>query len=199
MDEQEHPAGAEAPGSSAAGARPPVTEPAIPRPERRRRGEGARKALTSRGAGWVAAAILAGGVVALSVVLATAPSTTVLLPAGAARSFRFAPAGGGAEIVALPPNAPLRASWVQVPANAPPGGVRVVLPANAPPGGVRVQVPANAPPGGVRVQVPAIVLPAGGKAQAGRWVQVPARVWVQVPAGVVSPAPTASPAKSAAH
>ena len=60
-------------------------------------------------------------------------------------------------------------------------------------------VPANAPPGGVRVQVPAIVLPAGGRAQAGRWVQVPARVWVQVPAGVVSPVPTASPAKSTAH
>jgi hypothetical protein len=160
VDEQEHPAGAEAPGPSASGATPPVIEPATPRPERRRRGEGVRKALTSRGAGWAAAAILAGGVVALSVVLATAPSTTVLLPAGAARSFRFVPAGGGAEIVALP---------------------------------------ANAPPGGVRVQVPAIVLPAGGRAKAGRWVQVPARVWVQVPAGVVSPAPTASPATSAAH
>ena len=126
MDEQEHPAEAEAAGASAAGATPPVTEPAIPRPERRRRGEGARKALTSRGAGWVAAAVLAGAVVALSVVLATAPSTTVLQPAGAARSFRFVPAGGRTEIVSLPPNAPLRASWVQIPANAPPGtrGVR---------------------------------------------------------------------------
>ena len=107
MDEQEHPAEAEAAGASAEGATPPVTEPAIPRPERRRRGEGARKALTSRGAGWVAAAVLAGAVVALSVVLATAPSTTVLQP-GAARSFRFVPAGGGAEIVSLPPNVPLR-------------------------------------------------------------------------------------------
>lgn len=199
MDEQEHPAGAEAPGPSASAATPPVTEPATPRPERRRRGEGARKALTSRRAGWVAAAILAGAVVALSVVLATAPSTTVLLPAGAARSFRFVPAGGGAQIVSLPPNAPLRASWVQIPANAPPGSVRVVIPANAPPGSIRVALPANAPPGGVRVQVPAVVLPAGGRAPAGEWVQVPARVWVQVPAGVVSPAPTASPATSAAH
>jgi hypothetical protein len=145
----------------------------------------------------VAAAILAGAVVALSVVLATAPSTTVLLPAGAARSFRFVPGGGGAEIVALPPNGPPRASWVQIPANTPPGSIRVALPANAPPGGLRVQVPANAPPGGVRVQVPAIVLPAGGRAQAGRWVQVPARVWIQMPAGVVSPAPKASPTKTA--
>ena len=119
----------------------------------------------------MAAAILAGAVVALSVVLATAPSTTVLLPAGAARSFRFVPGGGGAEIVALPPNGPLRASWVQI--------------------------PANVPPGSVRVQVPAVVLPAGGRAQAGRWVQVPARVWIQMPAGVVSPAPKASPTKTA--
>ena len=147
----------------------------------------------------MAAAILAGAVVALSVVLATAPSTTVLLPAGAARSFRFVPAGGGAEIVSLPPNAPLRAPRVQIPANAPPGSVRIAIPANAPPGSIQVVLPAAAPPGGVRVQVPAIVLPAGGRAQGGRWVQVPARVWVQVPAGVVSPAPAASPAKSAAH
>ena len=99
MDEQEHPAGAEAAGPSAPGATPPVAEPAIPQPERRRRGEGARKALTSRGAGWVAAAILAGAIVALSVVLATASSTTVLQPAGAVRSFRVIPAGGAAGIV----------------------------------------------------------------------------------------------------
>ena len=134
MDDHEHPAEAEAPGPSASEATPPVAEPATPRPERGGRGEGARKALTSRGAGWVAAAILAGAVVALSVVLATAPSTTVLQAAGAARSFRFVPAGGGAEIVALPPNAPLRASWVQIGANVPPGSVRVAIPANAPPG-----------------------------------------------------------------
>ena len=212
MDEQEHPAGAEASEPSAAGAPPPVTEPGIPRPERRRRGEGARKALTSRGAGWVAAAFLAGAVVALSVVLATASPATVLQP-GAVRSFRLGPAGGRTEIVALPPNAP-RASWVQVPANAPPGGVRVEIPANAPPGsfsvtlpanarpgGVMVQVPANARPGGVMVEVPAIVVPAGGTihAPAGRWVQVPARVWVQVPVGVVFPAPAASPSKASAH
>ncbi|HYA53320.1 MAG TPA: hypothetical protein VEG33_19400, partial [Streptosporangiaceae bacterium] len=156
---------------------PTVTEPTVREPaitqEQRRRGAGARRALTSRGAGWVAAAILAGAVVALSVVLATSSSTTVLQPAGAAWSFRFVPAGGGAEIVALPPNA-LPTSWVQIR----PG----------------------VPPGGVRVEVPVVVRPAGGPAQAraGRWVQVPARVWVQVPAGVVAPVPTASPAKSSA-
>jgi hypothetical protein len=170
MDEQEHPAGAEGPGPSALGATPPVTEPAIPRPELRR-GEGARKALTSRGAGWVVAAILAGAVVAFSVVLATASSTTVLRSAGAIRSFRLAPAGSGPQIVALPPNVP--------------------------PGSVRVQIPANAPPASVRVALPAVVLPAGGQVHAGRWVQVPARMWIQVPAGVVAPAPKASLTKTA--
>lgn len=194
MDEQEQPAGAEPTGASAPDATPPVTEPAIARPERRRRGEGARKALTSPGAGWVAAAVLAGAVVALSVVLATASSTSVLQPAGAARSFRFVTAGGRTMIVSFPPgarvqvpaNAPLRRSWVEIPANAQPGSVTIVG-------------PAGAPPGAPRVQVPAVVLPAGGNARPGRWVQVPARVWVQVPAGVVAPAPAASPAKSTAH
>jgi hypothetical protein len=212
VDEQEHPAGAEGEEPSAAGAPPPVTEPAIPRPEQRRRGEGARKALTSRGAGWVAAAILAGAVVALSVVLATGSSTTVLQPVGAARSFRLVPGAGGAEIVPFPANAPasrvqirangpLRTSWVEVPANAPLRASWVEVPANAPPGGISVTLPAGARPGGVRVEVPAVVVPVRGQAQVppGRWVEVPARVWIQVPAGVVSPAPTASPAKSAAH
>jgi hypothetical protein len=133
----------------------------------------------------VVAAVLAGAVVALSVVLATA-STSVLQPVGAARSFRFATAGGRTVIVSVPPNARLRTSWVEVPANARPGSVTIVG-------------PANAPPGAVRVQVPAAVLPAGGNAQPGRWVQVPARVWVQVPARVVVPAPAASPANSTAH
>ena len=194
MDEQEHPAEAEPTGASAPDATPPVTEQAIAPPERRRRGEGARKALTSRGAGWVVAAVLAGAAVALSVVLATASSTPVLQPAGAARSFRFVTAGGRTMIVSFPPgarvqvpaNAPLRRSWVEVPANAQPGSVTIVG-------------PAGAPPGAVRVQVPAVVLPAGGNARPGRWVQVPARVWVQVPARVVAPAPAASPAKSTAH
>ena len=198
MDEQEHPAEAEAAGASAEGATPPVAEPAIPGPEWRRRDEGARKALTSRGAGWVAAAVLAGAVVALSAVLVTAPSTTVL-QLGAARSFGVV-SGGGAGIVSLPPYAPLRASWVQIHGNAPPGSVTIVGPAVVRPGGLRVEVPANAPPGGLRVEVPAVVLPAGRvQVRLGRWVEVPGRVWVQVPAGVVAPAPTASPAKSTAH
>jgi hypothetical protein len=196
VDEQEHPAGAEAPGPSAPDATPPVTEPAIAGPERRRRGEGAREALTSRGAGWVAAAVLAGAVVALSVVLATGSPATVL-QVGAAR---LVPAGGRTEIVSLVPNGPLRASWVQIHGNAPSGSVTIVGPAAVQPGSVRVALPANAPPGGLRVEVPVVVLPAGrAQVPAGRWVQVPARVWVQVPAGVVVPAPTASPAKSTAH
>jgi hypothetical protein len=168
----------------------------------------------------VVAAVLAGAVVALSVVLATASSTSVLQPAGAARSFRFATAGGRTMIVSFPPgarvqvpaNAPPRTSWVEVPANAPPrtswvevpagarpGSVTIVGPANARPGSVTIVGSAGAPPGALRVQVPAVVLPAGGNARPGRWVQVPARVWVQVPARVVAPAPAASPAKSTAH
>jgi hypothetical protein len=146
----------------------------------------------------VVAAVLAGAVVALSVVLATA-STSVLQPVGAARSFRFATAGGRTVIVSVPPNARLRTSWVQVPANARLRTSWVQVPANARPGSVTIVGPANAPPGAVRVQVPAAVLPAGGNAQPGRWVQVPARVWVQVPARVVAPAPAASPAKSTAR
>jgi hypothetical protein len=160
----------------------------------------------------VVAAVLAGAVVALSVVLATASSTSVLQPVGAARSFRFAAAGGRTMIVSLPPNARLqmpgvqvpvnarlRTSWVEVPANARPRTSWVEVPANAQPGSVTIVGPAGAPPGAVRVQVPAVVLPAGGNARPGRWVQVPARVWVQVPARVVAPAPAASPAKSTAH
>jgi hypothetical protein len=147
----------------------------------------------------VVAAVLAGAVVALSVVLATASSTSVLQPAGAARSFRFVTAGGRPMIVSLPPNARLRTSWVQVPANARLRTSWVQVPANAQPGSVTIVGPANAPPGAVRVQVPAAVLPAGGNAPPGRWVQVPARVWIQVPARVVAPAPAVSPAKSTAH
>ena len=199
MDEQEHPAGAEPTGASAPGATPPVTEPAIARPERRRRGEGARKALTSRGAGWVVAAVLAGAVVALSVVLATASSTTVLQPVGAARSFRFVTAGGRTVIVSVPPNARLRTSWVQIPANAPPRSVSVVRSRRTCGPVACDRRSGERATRSLRVQVPAVVLPAGGNAQPGRWVQVPARVWVQVPAGVVVPAPTASPAKSTAH
>jgi hypothetical protein len=168
----------------------------------------------------VVAAVLAGAVVALSVVLATASSTSVLQPAGAARSFRFVTEGGRTMIVPLrpsarvqvpanrplrtswvevPANGPLRTSWVEVPANGPLRTSWVEVPANAPPGSVRIVGPAGAPPGALRVQVPAVVLPAGGNARPGRWVQVPARVWVQVPARVVAPAPAASPAKSTAH
>jgi len=194
VDEQEHPAEAEDPGPSAPDATPPVTEPATAGPERRRRGEGARKVLTSRAAGWV----VAGAVVALWVVLAASSSATVL-QVGAGRSFRLVPAGGRTEIVLLAPNAALRASWVQIHGNAPPGSVTIEGPAAVQPGSVRVALPANAS-GALRVEVPAVVLPAGrAQVPAGRWVQVPARVWVQVPAGAVAPAPAASPARSTAH
>src|SRR5579862_5488845 len=53
---------------------------------RDRRGDGVREALTSRGAGWVAAAAMTGAVVGLSVAMATssAPTVVVQQPEGAA-------------------------------------------------------------------------------------------------------------------
>ncbi len=92
MDEQEHSAGPEPQSPSVTS---PGEAPAAGQPERPRRGETIRKALISRGAGWVVAAALAGAVVALSVVLATASPTTVVLPVGAARPALLGPAGAG--------------------------------------------------------------------------------------------------------
>jgi hypothetical protein len=125
VDEQEHPAGPEPSGPSPSSVTSPITEPAIAQPERHRRGKAVRKALSSRGAGWVVAAVLAGAVVTLSVILAAASTTAVLQPVGAVRSFRVVPAGARPAIVSLPPNGPLPAGvraqgpagrWVQVPA-----------------------------------------------------------------------------------
>jgi hypothetical protein len=178
VDEQEHPAGPEPSGPSPSSVTSPITEPATAQPERHRRGRAVRKALSSRGAGWVVAAVLAGAVVTLSVILAAASTTAVLQPVGAVRSFRVVPAGARPAIVSLPPNGPLPGgAWVQVPPNGPL------------PGGAWVQVPPNG------------LLPAGMRAQgpAGRWVQVPARVWVQVPAGLLVPAPRTPAPKASAH
>src|SRR5262252_5404424 len=84
----EHP---EAPTSPQPAATTPVTAPAAAQPEPRRRGETVKRALTSRGAGWVVATAMTGAVVALAVVLATAPPSIAVQPVGAARSFVVGP------------------------------------------------------------------------------------------------------------
>ncbi len=94
------------PGASSAGAAPPG-------PGSARQPGGARRlggVLTSRAAGWAAAAALAGALVAVSVTGLTTPSTTVFAtplatrvavggPAGLAGQVRIVPAGGQVRVI----------------------------------------------------------------------------------------------------
>ena len=104
MDEQEHSASPETPASgetAPAAGQTPVTEPravtgTATGPARERRADGVRDVITSRGAGWAAAAAMAGAVVGLSIAMATSSSPTVgaaraALPGGALRAV--APGG----------------------------------------------------------------------------------------------------------
>jgi hypothetical protein len=104
------------PDPAGAAVPPPVpsTHPAPPIQAHR-----VRAALASRAAGWVVAVALAGAVVALSVVLATAP-----------RGLQVQDVAGPGRIVAIPGPA-VRVPAVQVPAGVTgPGqiGIHVVLP-----------------------------------------------------------------------
>jgi hypothetical protein len=122
VDEQEHSAGPEpaegtSPGAAPApGATSPVTAPVAG--QQHRRGENVRRALTSRAAGWVVAAVLAGAVVALSIVEATAPSpVAVQVPFGAAGRVFIGPGGpGSVHMRVVGPPGP---GWQVV---GPPGG-----------------------------------------------------------------------------
>jgi len=185
--------------ASEAGPAPSAGGPAAP-PGRDRRADGFRVALTSRGAGWAAAAALAGAVVGLSVAMATSASPTVVAqpegvaglggaPAGAARAA--APAGA---VRALAPvrmrlRAPARRSLsggrLQAPARPQvPAGPRAQVPAGGQqaPVPLRAQVPAGAPqvPAGMRIQMPA-----------GLPLQAPAqlRTLAPVPGGALAPVP----------
>jgi hypothetical protein len=196
VDEQEHSAGPGPTGSPGPtepadppGPVDPPGPPAPPGPEPGAgpgspgRGQGVRKALTSRAAGWVVAAALAGAVAALAAVLATRPSAALLRPVGALRSTVVGPRLAGPARVALPPgvrvtvpaNAPLRAVVIGPGALVSPG----LLPVCRVPAGTLVLVPAARPPAHpgrpVRVQVR---LPAAGPVPA-----CPAGLRVQVPAG----------------
>jgi len=190
MDEQEHsatpepPERPEAPTSPQPAATTSVTAPAAAPSEPRRRGGTVKKALTSRGAGWVVATAMTGAVVALSVVLATAPPSIAVQPVGA-RSITIGPAFGGPVCMQVPAKALTPAqikgqgpvtSWVVVPA---PNQVFV------PGGAVHGQVPAN---GAIRS---GLIGPGCLRVLPGRYVQIPA------PAG--SPrevSPSASPSAS---
>jgi hypothetical protein len=183
MDEQEHsatpepPERPEAPTSPQPAVTPPLAAPAAEQPEPRRRGGAVRKALTSRGAGWVVATAMTGAVVALAVVLATAPPSVFAQRVGAVRSITLGPAFGGPVCVQVPAKALTPAqikgqgpvtNWVLVPA-----------------AGVRAEVPAN---GSFRVS---LIGPGCLRVLPGRFVQIPA------PAG--SPrqvSPSASPSAS---
>ena len=190
MDEQEHaaspeipqeqapagpapgdppPAGPSAAGSSAAETMPVTGEPAGT--GRDRRADGLRETLTSRGAGWTAAAAIAGAVVGLSVAMATSSSPTVVVrpeglggsPAGAVR----AQAPGG-EVRAQVPGGAVRAlapvrMRLQAPAR-PPARALAGVPVQAP-ARLRVQIPAGAPlrtPARLRLQFP-VRLPVPGR------------------------------------
>jgi len=189
VDEQEHPA---SPAVPAPGATTPVAGPQ----GRDRRAEGVREALTSRGAGWAAAAILAGTVVGLSVTMATASSPTVLVqPEGAAGAQRLR--------VALPAGLPVRIGAASQAA----AGTRIAVPARTgaqAPVRLRVRVPgaqvrvAPGQPGPARLLLPAaaqVQLTPGRPGPLRVRFQVPARLRIQVRGGVPSPAQVLVPAR----
>lgn len=132
MDEPVHPAEPEPTGPPAPGVTSPNTVPAAEQPERRRRAETVRKALVSRVAGWVVAAVLAGAVVALSIVLATGSATPVVQRVGISLPARLAPLGGQ---VTLPQRVRLRPIPPGVQIVVPPGAQIQVIPA-----GTQIQV-----------------------------------------------------------
>jgi hypothetical protein len=96
VDEQEHAGGAEPVPPPADGATAPLPAP-DGAGQRRGRGAAARRAFTSRAAGWVVAAVLAGVIIGLLVSFARTSPTVAVTQAGPAR-FGIGPAG-------LPPGA----------------------------------------------------------------------------------------------
>jgi hypothetical protein len=113
VDEQEHTDGAERVQPSADSATAPL--PAAGTGERPGRGATARRALTSRAAGWLVAAVLAGVVIGLSVSFARTSPTVVVGPAGAVRQFFIGPAGGpagpGRQFTISPAGGPAERIW----------------------------------------------------------------------------------------
>ena len=203
MDEQELPDGVEPSGPPAESATAPLPPPAGTG-QQPGRGGAARRALTSRAAGWVVAAVLAGVIIGLLVGLAR-PSPTVAV-AGAVRQFTIGPAG-------LPPGAvvgpvgPGRHVTVFCGAGGPlhaviigPGGAIGWNVSLVPPGKWPLRQPI--PPGPVRVYLPGVPPIISWEYVRGQPVKLPAGmpqrvqlpmvhcrggVMVGVPNGVIAP------------
>jgi hypothetical protein len=183
VDEQEHAGGA--------GPVPPADGATAPLPEQARagqqpgRGAAARQALTSRAAGWVVAAVLAGVIIGLLVEFAQSSPTVSVAPGGPAR-FSIGAAG-------LPPGA-MGGPGIQRQIVIGPNGVQrqIVLPAGLPPGAVAVG-PAGRPgqvvacPPGVATGPVRVFLPAVPAKVSWRFVQLPARAGAQIPASWAFP------------
>ncbi|HEY6279565.1 MAG TPA: hypothetical protein VIX86_24915 [Streptosporangiaceae bacterium] len=206
MDEQEHPAGAEPAGSQEGGAAAepdgataPLALPAAagPRPGR---GPAARRALASRSAGWMVAALLAGVIIGLSIGFAGSSSTVVMAPAGVARSFTIGPAGGPQRAIVVGPCAGVQRTIFVGPGKGGPQRTIVVGPGGLPPGavvvgpGAGVQRTITVGPGGAVQRTITVVGPAGGKpvkvsrqSVKGRTITLPPGVQVQVPANASFP------------
>lgn len=188
------------------------------------RGAAARRALTSRAAGWVVAAVLAGVIIGLSVSLARWSPTVAVAPAGAVRQFTIGPAGLPPGAAVVGPAGGAQHAVVVGPAGLP-GGVVVFGPAGkavvaGPPGKAVVVGPAGLPARAIVVCRPAgwltQLVPPGvpvrvflpGSPPRVRWwfvhgqqvrVQIPARAQVQIPASWAFPQilPPAGPAVQA--
>lgn len=109
----------------------PVTASAAPAADApRSRSGGARRlgsALTSRMAGWIVAAALAGAIVAVSVTGLTTPSVTGFVTPSAAQITVHGPLGARRQIIAIPRPAQFRVTA--------PAGPVLVMPAQIVPGG----------------------------------------------------------------
>jgi hypothetical protein len=184
LDEQEHAGGAEPLPPPADGATAPLPDAAGA--SQSRRGATARRALTSRAAGWVVAAVLAGIIIGLLVGFARSSPAVSVAQAGPAR-FSIGAA-------ALPPGAMAGLGGGQRQIVTGPAGVsrQIILPAALAPGAVIVG-PAGAPgkvaacPPGVATGPVRVFLPAVPARVSWRFVQLPAAAGAQLPASWAVP------------
>ena len=180
MDEQELPDGAEPSGPPADGATAPL--PPAETAQRPGRGGGARRVLTSRAAGWVVAAVLAGVIIGLLVGLGR-PVQTVAV-SGVARQFTIGPAGLPPGATVVGPFGPARHITVFCGAGMP---LHAVIIGGGQPGwSVSITRPGKlpmrqlVPPGAVRVWLPYVPPIISWEYVRGQQVKLPAGVPVRV-------------------
>jgi hypothetical protein len=206
VDGQENAGGAEPvpPPADGATAPLPARDGAGQRPGR---GAAARRALTSRAAGWVVAAVLAGVIIGLSVSFARSsptvtvtqggparfaigpaglpPGATVLGPAGAQRQIVIGPAGAQRQIVIGPAGA--QHQVIVCPAGLPAGAV-IIGPAGQPARAIVIGPPGSGPPRQVLPSGPVRVFLPGAPAKVSwRVVRPPAAAGTQFPASWAFP------------